>query len=235
MKPAPSALDLVRAGLERLPGERLRDDRRILRLDGDGLEGGLARLDALRVTPVIVPPVPTAETRMSILPSVSSQNSSAVVFLWISGLAGLLNCCGIHEFGVFLREFLGAGDRAFHAFGAGREHQLRAEHREQRAALERHRLGHGEDELVALGRGDEGQRDAGVAAGRLDDHGVLVDHAALLGVFDHGHADAVLHAAERIEEFELEREVVLGSTPRLAGILFSFTRGVRPTVSTMLL
>jgi hypothetical protein len=30
-------------------------------------------------TPVHVPPVPTAETKMSILPSVSSQISSAVV------------------------------------------------------------------------------------------------------------------------------------------------------------
>ena len=45
--------------------------------------------------PVIVPPVPTPQTRMSILPSVSRQISSAVVLRWISGLAGLLNCCGM--------------------------------------------------------------------------------------------------------------------------------------------
>jgi hypothetical protein len=45
-------------------------------------------------TPVTVPPVPTAETMASTLPSVSRQISSAVVLRWISGLAGLLNCCG---------------------------------------------------------------------------------------------------------------------------------------------
>ncbi len=44
-KPAPGALNLVRAGLQRLAGEGLRNDRRILRLDRDGLEGRLARLD----------------------------------------------------------------------------------------------------------------------------------------------------------------------------------------------
>src|ERR1035438_5294619 len=54
------------------------------------------------LTPVIVPPVPTAETRMSALPSVSFQISSAVVRRCISGLAGLSNCCGIHESAISL-------------------------------------------------------------------------------------------------------------------------------------
>ena len=39
------ALNLVRAGLDRLAGERLRNDRRILRLNRDGLERRLLRLD----------------------------------------------------------------------------------------------------------------------------------------------------------------------------------------------
>ena len=46
-------------------------------------------------TPVIVPPVPIPDTKMSILPSVSRQISSAVVLRWISGLAGFSNCCGM--------------------------------------------------------------------------------------------------------------------------------------------
>jgi hypothetical protein len=46
-------------------------------------------------TPVIVPPVPTPDTKMSIWPSVSRQISSAVVVRWISGLAGFSNCCAI--------------------------------------------------------------------------------------------------------------------------------------------
>ncbi len=48
-----------------------------------------------RETPVIVPPVPTPETRTSIAPSVSSQISGPVVRSWIAGLAGFANCCGM--------------------------------------------------------------------------------------------------------------------------------------------
>ena len=43
-------------------------------------------------TPVKVPPVPTPETNTSTLPPVSSQISSAVVFICISGLAIFSNC-----------------------------------------------------------------------------------------------------------------------------------------------
>ncbi len=46
-------------------------------------------------TPVIVPPVPTPATKAPTSPSVSRQISSAVVRRWISGLAGLENCCGM--------------------------------------------------------------------------------------------------------------------------------------------
>ncbi|MBT9162661.1 MAG: hypothetical protein DDT27_01220 [Dehalococcoidia bacterium] len=50
-------------------------------------------------TPVIVPPVPTPETRISTLPSVSLQISSAVVRRCISGFAGFLNCWGMKHLG----------------------------------------------------------------------------------------------------------------------------------------
>ena len=58
-------------------------------------------------------------------------------------------------------------------------------------------------ELVAAGGAGEGQADAGVAAGRLDDGGVLVDLAVALGGVDHGHADAVLDRPERVEVLQL--------------------------------
>ena len=48
--------------------------------------------------PVSVPPVPTEATKISILPSVSRQISSAVVSSWIFGLTGFSNCCGINAF-----------------------------------------------------------------------------------------------------------------------------------------
>ena len=45
-----------------------------------------------RLTPVIVPPVPTPATKTSTAPSVSSQISGPVVASWIAGFAGLSNC-----------------------------------------------------------------------------------------------------------------------------------------------
>ena len=51
-------------------------------------------------TPVIVPPVPTPATKISTLPSVSSQISGPVVSLCIFGFAGLTNCPGIKLLGV---------------------------------------------------------------------------------------------------------------------------------------
>mmetsp|Transcript_55740 Transcript_55740/g.121382 ORF Transcript_55740/g.121382 Transcript_55740/m.121382 type:complete len:207 (-) Transcript_55740:438-1058(-) len=42
--------------------------------------------------PVMVPPVPTPATKMSIAPSVSAQISGPVVSRWILGLSMLLNC-----------------------------------------------------------------------------------------------------------------------------------------------
>src|ERR1051326_4289750 len=73
-------------------------------------------------------------------------------------------------------------------------------------ALERHGFGHGEDKLVAFSRGDKREGDAGVTAGWLDDNGVFLEHAAFFGVLDHGHADAVFDAAERIKEFAFEQD-----------------------------
>ncbi len=45
-------------------------------------------------TPVIVPPVPTPQTRTSTLPSSASHSSGPVVRRWASGLAGLENWSG---------------------------------------------------------------------------------------------------------------------------------------------
>jgi len=100
----------------------------------------------------------------------------------------------------------GAGDGPFHAFDAWGQNKFGAQHGEQSAPFQRHRVGHGEDDPVTLGGGHESQGDAGVAAGRFDDHRVALEETALLRVFDHGHTDAVLDAAEGIEEFALEQD-----------------------------
>ena len=145
------------------------------------------------------------------MPSVSFQISSAVVLRWISGLAGFLNCCGMNEFGVRARSSSSALAMApVHALLARRQHDLGAERLEQPAAFELMRLGHGDDQLVAAGGAGERQADAGVAAGRLDDGGVLVDLAVALGGVDHGHADAVLDRPERVEVLQLGDDGRLG-------------------------
>jgi len=74
-----------------------------------------------------------------------------------------------------------------------REHEPCPERLEEDAPLERHRGGHGKDQFVALGRCREGQADAGIAAGRLDERrNTRLDEATLLGVLDHVATDPIL-------------------------------------------
>ena len=70
--------------------------------------------------------------------------------------------------GIVACELLGLGDGALHALRARRQHQFGAEKRQHLAALDRHGLRHGRGSARSLGGGDEGERDAGVAGGRLD-------------------------------------------------------------------
>ena len=66
-------------------------------------------------------------------------------------------------------QLLGLGDGPLHAVLGRRQHQLRPQRPQQRAAFQAHRLGHGQRQLIALRRGDKRQGDARVAAGGLDD------------------------------------------------------------------
>ena len=54
-----------------------------------------------------------------------------------------------------------------------------------------------------LAAADEGQGNAGVAAGGFEDNGVFMHQPRFLGSFDHAETDAVLDAAAGIEEFQL--------------------------------
>ncbi len=71
-------------------------------------------------------------------------------------------------------------------------------------------------QLVAARRADEGQGDAGVAAGRLQDDRVRLDLAGLLGGVDHGHADPVLDAVGRVVELQLGDHVRPGALRQAA-------------------
>ena len=126
-----------------------------------------------RPTPVSVPPVPTPATKTSIFPSVSFQSSTAVVASWIAGFAGFSNCCGIDAVRAEPGEDLARlRDRALHPLRRRRQDDLGAEEAEDLPPLERHRLGHRDDEPVPLRRRGERERDAGVPRGRLDEDGL---------------------------------------------------------------
>jgi hypothetical protein len=118
------------------------------------------------------------------------------------------------------QDLLGPGDRALHPLLRRSQLQLRAEQLEHLAPLDRHALGHAQDQAVALGGGDEGQGDARVARGRLDQGGAGLQPALRLELLDHRHADAVLDAAHRVEELELGDDLrlrlQLGRKPRQA-------------------
>ena len=137
MKPAPRPWILCRPGLSFLALAVCVMTGLVDRLDGDGLEARLALLDDLADAGDGAAGA-DAGTRMSTLPSVSFQISSAVVWRWISGLAGFSNCCGMNELGIVLQQFLGLVDGAVHALVAGRQHDLGAERLEQPAAFQAH-------------------------------------------------------------------------------------------------
>ena len=122
---------------------------------------------------------------------------------------------------------------------AGREHQLRAERDQHLAPLHAHRLGHREHALVAARRRGERERDAGVAAGRLDDRLAGPEHAALLRVPHHRRADAALHRVGRVAALDLRehggvralREVVDADERRAAdrrGVVLEHPAHVEP-------
>ena len=56
------------------------------------------------------------------------------------------------------------------------------------------------------------QADAGVAAGRLDEGVAGLDVAALLGLEEHAHADAVLDRTAGVHELELAEQLA-GEVP----------------------
>ena len=84
-----------------------------------------------------------------------------------------------------------------------------AERPQQAAALLAHCFGHREDDLVAPGRPDPGEADAGIAAGRLDDGRAGGEDPFLLGILDHRQRDAVLDASAGIEELQFDKNVGL--------------------------
>ncbi len=220
------ALDLVRSRLAAGEDRQNLPARRAIILH--------ARLRGLQdlATPVIVPPVPTPEITTSTPPSVSFQISSAVVWRWISGLAGFSNCCGMIAPGVVATISCAFAIAPLMPFAASVSSTSAPRSIEHLAPFDRHRFRHHEDQLVAVGGGDEGERDAGVAACRLDQRRFARrDDARCFECVDHGHADAILDAGDRVEEFQLGEDARLTSC--VAGDAVKRDQGVSPMVSVI--
>ncbi len=99
----------------------------------------------------------------------------------------------------------------FMPFSRGVRSKRGAVGQHQAAALDRHAVGHDQDDLVALDGRHHGQADAGVARGRLDDGAAGLERAGALGVFDHGQGDAVLDRAAGVAALGLDPDLVAGA------------------------
>ena len=107
----------------------------------------------------------------------------ADVGLGIVGVSELLR----HEIAaVAARELFGPLDGPGHVEALGCQHQIGTIGLEQAAALRLIDSGMGQQQLVALDGADDGQADAGIARGRLDDDRLAgADQTVALGGLDH--------------------------------------------------
>ena len=100
-------------------------------------------------------------------------------------------------------QLLGHPHRLVGAAGGRREDDLRAVGLQQLAPLSGGVLRHHADQPVAAQPGHHGQRDAGVARGRLEDRGARRQQAVLLRRRDHVEGGAVLDRAGRVAVLQL--------------------------------
>ena len=120
------------------------------------------------------------------------------------GVGGIVELARHEVLGrIALSDFFGFGDRTGHAFGGLGEDQLSSEHGHDPTSLDRHRLGHRQDQLVTPGCGGEGQSDAGVAGGGLNNHLALGELSAFFCVPDHVGADPALDAVGGVAPLNL--------------------------------
>ena len=184
------------------PGFAAGKHRRIRRLNGNGFKFGFSRLDSLGNAGDCTPGADAGN--QDIDPAIGIPpyfiGGGYPVHLRIGGILELLRDEGI---GVFRGKLLSLADGALHTLRSGRQHELGAENDEKLLALLRHGVRHGENEPVPPGGADEGEGDAGVAAGGLNDDGTLLNEALRFRIEYHGHPYPVLDAAGRVEELQL--------------------------------
>src|SRR6476469_4528707 len=119
--------------------------------------------------------------------------------------------------GVLPRDLLGDAHGLVGTAGRGRGDDLGAPHPQQLAALLGGVLGHHADDAVALELRGHRERDARVAAGRLEDRAAGPQGAVGLGLLDHPQRRAVLDGAGRVAVLELRPEAYVGPVRLAAG------------------
>ena len=98
----------------------------------------------------------------------------------------------------------------------GHQHELGAERAERVLLLDRLRVGHDDDDVVAARVGDDRQPDAGVAGGALDNNAARPQHAAGFRIEDDEQCGAVLDRSAGVHELALGEDLAPGALRRPA-------------------
>ena len=191
-KTGADTLDLVRARLS------LGEDRRIRRFESHDFDSGVLRLQIL-ASAGQGPAGADACDKDIHLPVGVVPDLGTCGGLVDRGVGGVHKLSGDEAAGNLRRQFLCLRDGALHSLRSLCEHDLCAVGFQDVPALHAHRLGHCQNDPVALGGGNGGEADARVAGGRLNDHRTLFQESLLFRVFDHGLGDPVLDASRGIK------------------------------------
>ena len=133
----------------------------------------------------------------------------------VGGIAELVGDKGV---GVLFMKLLCLGDCAVHALPGRGQDDLRPQSGKETPALLAHVFGHGQHQLQAAGGADIGKANAGIAGGRLNDHGSGLDFPGFLGFIDHIKGGTVLDGAKGVKVFQLGIDGC-GCTPNPSGAL----------------
>ena len=183
-------------------GAPLGQQRGILRLDSDDLDAGHALLEDLADARDRATRADTGNEVVDLAVGVTQDLFSGG--LAVDGGVRLVGeLLGQNRTRRFGGDLLGLRDSALHALSRVGQHEFGAVTLEQKLALGRHRRGHRQDDLVAACRAYHGQRDSGVAAGRLDDRAARGELARGFGGIHDRNAEAVLDAGCGVVELEL--------------------------------
>lgn len=115
-----------------------------------------------------------------------------------------------HGSGNLPAQGLGPCNGPLHPFVSGREDHPGSVGGHQAAPLDAHRLGHGQDQPIALQGADQRQPHAGISARGFDDRTAGAERGAGFGLLDHGQGNPVLDASGRIERFDFGHDTGLG-------------------------